>query len=55
MKDDAKKFYPFLEHFEMAIVYNTPTKYLADKKKNNLFDNITVINHKVQQYQPKLL
>ena len=42
MREDAKKFCPFLEHFDMVVVYNTPKKYLADKKENNLFDNIKV-------------
>ena len=35
-KEDTTKFKPFFEHFEMAIKYSTPKKYLADRmvKKN---------------------
>jgi hypothetical protein len=31
-----KNLYPFLEHFDIAIVYNTSKKYLANKKEKQL-------------------
>jgi hypothetical protein len=33
MKEDAKKFQPFFDHFDMTIVYSTARKYLANRKE----------------------
>ena len=36
MKEDTTKFKHFFEHFEMAIKYTTPKKYLANKMEKKL-------------------
>ena len=36
MKEDTTKFKHFFEHFEMAIKYTTPKKYLADRMEKKL-------------------